>query len=164
MAIGMYPIPPPDEQTLNSIFNPSQEPVEQSKRRIYGALFCKKIFAFVMYRILITRIMNFQIVIAMVLVQWLYSNSLIILLMSLPQSCHQMYFRKNSKILWTAVWRKIQLNELISKRLWYCSIFDWYRSEQYWLHKLITFRIYLNILFAESWVDSSCRSAACGHR
>lgn len=30
MAIGMYPIPPPDEQTLNSIFNPSQEPVEQN--------------------------------------------------------------------------------------------------------------------------------------
>lgn len=32
MAIGMYPIPPPDEQTLGAIFNPPQEPAEQSKK------------------------------------------------------------------------------------------------------------------------------------
>ncbi|XKL60869.1 hypothetical protein PGB90_007926 [Kerria lacca] len=30
MAIGMYPIPPPDEQTLASIFNPNPEPTESN--------------------------------------------------------------------------------------------------------------------------------------
>lgn len=31
MAIGMYPIPPPDEQTLAAIFNPPAENVETSE-------------------------------------------------------------------------------------------------------------------------------------
>lgn len=37
MAIGMYPIPPPDEQTLAAIFNPPAENVEASK---FFSVFC----------------------------------------------------------------------------------------------------------------------------